>query len=249
LIKVTAARLAELSALDEERFGVRTAKTLVSAIEEVPALIDFCRDQGARLLIVRCPAGGPAVAQALEDAGCRLMDVLAHFTRDLQETQIPADLSPVRIRPAGTEDVEAVVGIARESFRGYQGHYHADPRLDRKACDEVYVSWARRSCLSRQVADEVLVAEDAGILLGFLTLQRNSAEEGQAVLSGVAPAAQGKGIFHSFMVRGMAWCRQGGARRMVYSTQITNIAGQKVVARLGFEMHHSYLTFHKWFDV
>jgi len=246
--KVTGVRPAELSALDEERFGVRTAKAFVSAIEEVPALIDFCRDRGARFLIVRCPAEALAAAQSLEDAGCRLMDVLAYFTRDLQRTPIPADVNPVRIRPARAEDVEAVAGIARESFRGYLGHYHADPRLDRDACDEVYVSWARRSCLSRQVADEVIVAEDAGVQLGFLTLQRNSAEEGQAVLSGIAPAGQGRGIYRSLITWGMEWSRQGGGRRMIAVTQITNIAVQKVLARLGFEMHHSHLTFHKWFD-
>lgn len=246
---VTTARPAQLSALDEERFGVRTAKASVSAIEEVPALIDSCRDQAARLLIVRCPAEGLAVAQALEDAGCRLMDVLAYFARDLHKTQIPADVGQVPIRLARTEDAEAVTGIAREAFKGYMGHYHADPRLDRGACDEVYVSWARRSCLSRQFADEVLVADDAGTLLGFATLRRNSAEEGEGVLFGVAPDAQGKGIHRSLMVRGMEWCRQQGARRMVYSTQITNIAVQKVLARVGFELHHSYLTLHRWFDV
>jgi len=246
---VTAAHRAELSALDEERFGVRTAKTFVSAIEEIPALIDFCRGQRVRFLIARCPAEELAIAQALEGAGCRLMDVLAYYLRDLQKTPIPSDASPVLIRPARAEDVEAVTSIARASFKGYLGHYHADPRLDREACDEVYVSWAQRSCVSRQVADEVIVAEDAGVLVGFLTLGRNSAEEGRAVLSGVAPAARGKGIFRSFMVRGMEWSREWGARRMAYSTQITNIAGQKVVTRLGFEIHRTDLTFHKWFDV
>lgn len=228
---------------------MRTAKAFVSAGEEVAALIDSCRNQAVQLLIVRCPAEELAVAQALEDAGGRLMDVLVYLARDLHATQIPVDVGHVSIRSARREDAEAVASVAREGFKGYVGHYHADPRLDRGACDEVYVSWARRSCLSRQVADEVLVAEDAGILLGFLTLRRNGPEEGEVLLGGVAPAAKGKGIYRSLLVRGMEWCREQGARRTLYSTQIVNIAAERILTRVGFELHHSYLTFHKWFEV
>ena len=79
-------------------------------------------------------------------------------------------------------------------------------------------------------------------------MRLNSPEEGEGVLFGVAPAAQGRGIYRSFMVRGMEWCLAQGTSRMVVSTQITNIAVQKVWTRLGFEPHKSYLTFHRWFD-
>jgi hypothetical protein len=34
---------------------------------------------------------------------------------------------------------------------------------------------------------------------------------------------------------------------MLISTQITNVAVQKVWTRLGFEPSRSYYTFHKWF--
>ena len=35
---------------------------------------------------------------------------------------------------------------------------------------------------------------------------------------------------------------------MVLSTQVTNLAVQKVWSRLGFEPSRSYYTFHLWFD-
>jgi GNAT superfamily N-acetyltransferase len=154
----------------------------------------------------------------------------------------------VSIRTLRDGDGDAVAAIARDSFAGYLGHYHADPRIDRSKADEVYVSWAYRSCVSREVAQEVLIADDGASPLGFATLRRNSPEEGEGVLFGVAPAAQGRGIYRSFMIRGMEWCAAQGASRMVVSTQITNIAVQKVWSRLGFEPHKSYLTFHRWFD-
>ena len=46
----------------------------------------------------------------------------------------------------------------------------------------------------------------------------------------------------------MAWATRQGATRVVYSTQIRNLAVQKVWVREGCEPSHSYLTFHKWFS-
>jgi GNAT superfamily N-acetyltransferase len=199
-------------------------------------------------LIVRCPAGKLDTAQTLEGHGGRLMDVLVYYARDLRKRPIPADTGDVALRPVRPADVATVGVIARQSFQGYFGHYQADPRLDTKLADEVYVSWAERSCLSREVAGEVLIADDGNALLGFATLRMNSPEEGEGVLFGVAPEAQGRGIYRSFMIGGMNWCLTQGATRMVVSTQVTNIAVQKVWTRVGFEPLKSYLTFHCWFD-
>lgn len=239
---------AQLSPLDEERFDIRTAKAQVATVDEVTSTLDFCRQQSVRLLIARCPADRWAAAHALEVAGSRLMDVLVYFKRDLQKTSFPEAAGATTVRTASPQDAEVIAAIARESFKGYQGHYHADPRLDRTACDEVYASWARRSCLSREVAHEVLVATHETELLGFITLRRNSPTEGEVCLNAVTPAAQGQGIYRTLMIHALTWCRDRGCRQVIVSTQITNIAVQKVWARVGFEPDRSYLTFHCWFD-
>jgi len=185
----------------------------------------------------------------MERSGFQLMDTLIYYRRDLQKTPVPADEGTALIRPIHPGDEAAVVAIAVEAFQGYFGHYHADPRLDRAQCDAVYTSWAKRSATSRKVADEVLVAELDGRIAGFATLRLNSADEGEGVLFGVAPFAQGRGIYRSFMVRSMQWCADHRRRYMIVSTQITNLAVQKVWVRLGFEPSHAYYTFHKWYDI
>jgi GNAT superfamily N-acetyltransferase len=184
----------------------------------------------------------------MEREGFLLMDTLVYYRYDLTQSPLPGDNAKVPVRPMRPGEEERVRDVATESFRGYFGHYHADERLDRAKCDEVYVSWAYRSCVSREVADEVLVADLNGSIVGFATLRLNSAEEGEGVLFGVAPSAQGQGVYRSFMIRGMQWCLSNRAKRMVVSTQITNIAVQKVWTRLGFGPSYSYYTFHKWFD-
>lgn len=237
-----------LSAIDEERFGIRTARALQVTLYTLPEVMDFCRMNGVVLLIARCLASEIRVAQAMEQEGCFLMDTLVYYSRNLLNTPIPLDTGKVTIRPIQPGEEDDVKIVAGESFRGYSGHYHADDRLDRKKCDEGYVSWALRSCISRDIGDEVLVADSGGSIVGFATLRLNSPEEGEGVLFGVVPLAQEHGIYRSFMIHGMNWCLSKGATHMVVSTQIANVNVQKVWMRIGFEIRYAYYTFHKWFD-
>ena len=237
-----------LSPLDEARFGMRTAKSSVVTAENLPEILDFCRENRVKLLVARCTGQDLPAVQAMESAGFLLMDTLLYYSRNLARSPIPDDSGQALVRPVQADEAEIVQAIASESFKGYLGHYHADDRLSREACDAVYTSWAYNSCVSRDFADEVLVAEVDGQLAGFATLRLNSPQEGEGVLFGVAPFAQGKGIYRSFMVNGMRWCAAQGAEQMVVSTQITNIAVQKVWVRLGFEPNRAYYTFHRWFD-
>jgi GNAT superfamily N-acetyltransferase len=103
-------------------------------------------------------------------------------------------------------------------------------------------------CINRDANTDVLIGEHpAGVVAGFATLRMNSPEEGEGVLFGVHPCAQGRGMYWSFMVKALEWCGQRGASRMVVSTQITNLSVQKVWTRMGFELFSSYYTFHLWF--
>lgn len=236
-----------LSAIDQERFAIVVARDPQVTAGSLGAALDFCRANEVRLFIARCGTEDLLVAQQLEETGARLMDTLVYYTRGLAKGELPEHTCKVPLRAARPEDAEQVRQLAAESFEGYRGHYHADPRLDRRKCDEAYQSWAHRSCLSKADSEEMLVADD-GRLAGFATLRMNDPDEGEGVLFAVAPRAQGAGLYRALMVGGMRWCREQRARDMVVSTQITNLAVQKVWTRLGFEPSRSYYTFHLWFD-
>ena len=237
-----------LSPLDQERFHFPVAWATDVSADQIEDILAFCHDNRVRLLIARSPAEDIYTAQAVEDAGFRLMDTLVYWTRDLTHTPIPPDTNAIPIRPVRQDEVDAVKTVARESFKSYFGHYHADPRLDRAVCDEIYISWAERSVLMREVADEVLVADLDGTVIGFVALRLTNPTEGQPMLSGVSPSVRGRGIFRSFMTQTMVWSAAQGADHVTVSTQLINIASQKAWARLGFEFSRAYYTFHKWFD-
>ncbi len=236
-----------LSPLDTSRFGVRVARASQVKSEDIPRILDFCVRQSVQLLIARCNTRDLTAAQHLEAQGCFLTDTLVYFRRDLRRTSLP-ELRPIVIRPAEAQDAPAVGEIARQAFRGYDSHYHADPRLDRAACDALYVDWAERSCREPEAADTVLLAEVAGQAAGFLTLKRISSLEADGRLYAVLPSMQGQGIGQALLITGLHWCRQQGLEAMVISTQITNLPSQVSWARVGFVPHVSYYTFHKWFD-
>jgi len=237
-----------LSELDLMRFGVITAKAYNITLETLPQAYEFCREKGVRLLIARVAANHLDTVQQMEADGFRMMDSLVYYAFKYAKKAVPEDQSPYTLRMAKSEDAERVQPVAAHSFQGYFGHYHADPRLDREACDATYTDWAQRSVTDPTMADAVLLVEEGDALLGFATLRMNNPNEGEGILFGVAPEAQGRGIYRTMMVYGMNWTKERGAKQMVVSTQLTNIAVQKVWARVGFEMDHAYYTFHKWFD-
>ncbi len=236
-----------LSDLDRERFGLVTAKAVGVTSASVAALREFCASHAVELCIARCRTSELGAAGALEQSGFRLMDTLNWWARELSHPALPPAPEHVQVRVTTADDASAVRRIAEEAFAAYGGHYHADPRLDRKACDEVYASWAHRSCTVPGVADAVLVAELDARLVGFatVTLDGGCAE---GVLDAVDPAARRRGVYRALSIARLQWSLERGARRVRVSTQITNLASQAGMAGLGFLIAGSEYTFHWWRD-
>jgi len=235
-----------LSDLDTARFGVVIARDPGFTSDGLAAMLAFCRGNGVRMLIGRCLAADLAAAQAMEAAGGQIMDTLIYWTRPLDRPVPPAPAA-VTVRDLDAADREAVLRIARLSFRGYFGHYHADPRLDRAACDAAYMSWAERSCSEPGVASKVWVAEVDHRVAGFLTMVEHGSGEQELVFSGVDPEVQRSGIYRALIAHALIEAQAAGVASLFTSTQLTNAAVQKVWARLGFEPLRAYYTFHLWF--
>jgi GNAT superfamily N-acetyltransferase len=240
---------AALSPLEEARFGVRTARAAdFVTTGSLPAVLDFCSANHVRFLIAKSRADQSGAAQQMERLGFLLTETTMFLTRDLARTPVPPHDGPLTIRPFQLGDEPTVRAIAAQSFRGYFGHYHADPRLDPAKCDEAYVDWAARSCASTEVADAVFMAEEEGTVVGFLTLKRNSAEEGQPVLSGILPRARGRGAYRLLIRQGLEWSQGLGAVRSVAVVHVANTPVLRTLGRLGYEPTYAFYTFHKWFD-
>jgi ribosomal protein S18 acetylase RimI-like enzyme len=237
-----------LSAIDEERFGMTTARVSNVTLDGLSTIIDFCYKNNVVFLISRCLTSEIKVAQEMEKNGFRIMDTLVYYSFNLLSKPIPEDTNNVLIRPIRLGEENDAAKVSAEAFQGYHGHYHADDKLNRTKCDEAYMSWAYNSCISRDYTNEVLVAEINRTIVGIHTLRMNNPDEGELILVCTSPKFQGHGIYKSFIIQGMRWCLERKAKTVILSTQTTNIAVQKVWVRLGFEPINSFYTFHKWFN-
>lgn len=240
--------LVSLSPLDEERFGIRTARASAILAATVPDVLTFCRENRVVLAIGQCSVTEPGAAQEMERAGFLLMDTIVYYARNVGEAEAVAGGRRALVRAFRPGEEEAVVRVAALAFRDYSSHYHADRRLDPRKANQVYASWAFRTCVSREAADQVLVAECEGAVTGFASIRLNGREEADVALFGVDPAWHGQGIGRSLLIHALEWCRSKGVSRLLYSTQITNQPAQKLLMRLGFEPSRAAYTFHKWFD-
>lgn len=232
------------SEIDSERFGVCIARAETVTDDALPQVLDDCGRAGVRMLIARCAGADLPSLQAMEQAGFLLMDAQVKYERRLVG---PEAADRALVRPLRPGDVAAVVAIAREAFGGYAGHYHADRRLPRERCDEVYPSWAGRCC-SGEAADHVVVAEVDGRVAGFGAFQRLDEAEARLQLGAVAPWARGHRLYTTLTFAGMAWCREQGLSRMSAITQTTNLAAQQSWIRSGMLPVDVWYTFHRWFD-
>src|SRR5262249_9679157 len=140
--------------------------------------------------------------------------------------------------------------LAALAFQGYQGHYHADKRLDRSRCDEVYSSWASNCCRGGEFCDHMILIASAndGEIAAFAALKRRDDAELDAALVAVRPTFQGTGLFGQLLDLSQQWGIGKGFTRMLYSTQVTNVTAQRSLCRHGFEPLKSCYTLHKWLD-
>lgn len=232
------------SAVDEARFGIRTAKATAEDAASVDAALDACRRERIELLILRIPTQAHPAVHAAGRAGALLTDTLCYYTAQVGAGR-PATTGSLRFRVAGPSDADPVEALARAAFAGYAGHYGVDPRLRPEDADEVYPSWARQCCLDP--AGPVLLAEAPTGLVAFAALRPGGDGALDVALLAVHPGARRRGAAAELLQHLLTPAGPLAARQpLTYSTQITNVAMQRLLARQGFLPTGSCHTFHWW---
>ena len=235
-----------LSELDRHRFGHVTAKVTLGEQDNPARVLDECRSLGARFVIARCSTLRMTQVQQLESLGFFLTDTLVWYRKDQIEVapvQVPEGYV---VRAATPDDAPLVEATAARSFRNYLSHYHADPRLDRAQCDAVYSSWAVSSCQSGAGAHTILVLTAQGDVAAFAVLKKLDEGDFDGVLFAVHPEHQGRGLHGRLVDLSMNWGAREGFSRMVYSTQLANVAAQRALCHRAFEPFASCHTLHAW---
>lgn len=240
-------------AWDTEQFGFPAGRLdfcvaageYAAAREAKQALLDHvldeCKAEEIRHLIARTDAGDLSTIHALESSGFELVDGIQKFEREAGACEREACGFEVRLlRP---EDRAQVLAIARTSY--IYDRFHKDAALTREIADRVNEAWLENAC-SGAIADAVLVAEDAGSILGFVTCKMDGESRvGVIDMVATALAARRRGVAGAITAAALDWFAGVGAVKVEVGTQLTNIPAARLYQGFGFQPVAVSLTFRR----
>lgn len=240
-----------LSPLDRARFGFEVAK-VDDFSSGIDPLLEQFRANSVKLVISRVPSDDIGLLNELEDRGFRIKDTQLTYRYTLGKGSALAfgESIDFRVRKFEPRDTDALVRVAQESFSGY-GHYAADPRLDPVKCAEIYEDWARNTCRDQKVADHIVVAEAAGVLIGYLSFKIKSAGDEKYAAGGMGAVSnehRSLGVFSAIVRAGLKWGEEIGLAWEEHNVIAANLPVNHAFIRCGFRPSHSMVTLHAWLD-
>ncbi len=226
---------------DTEFFGRRIARLTASRLtpEAVDDALAWCTRHGVECLYCLADADDPPTARLAEAHGFRHVDVRMTLAARLEGAAAPP---PAGTRPWAPADLTALRALARTSHR--DSRFYADPAFPRARCDDLYATWIDRSC--HGYADAVLVADAAGVAVGYVSCHLDGGDAGRIGLFAVDAGHRGRGTGRALLAASLAWFGARGARRVTVVTQGRNVAAQRLYQRGGFVTDALQHWYHKW---
>lgn len=241
-------RSPSLSEVDSRTFGMGVVRATARTEESVAVAEQFAREKGARLIVLRSPTSSLSLLPVFFSQNYLLTDTLLYYGCSPTRVAKKGGRPRLPIRRARPEDAEELFFLAVDCFRSFPSHYHADPRLDRRKCAELYGNWFKRTALADDPDQILMVAEANGEIAGFGTICLHSESMAEAVLAAVKPSLgqQGLMVYRSLLQAGSWEVADRGIKLGFTSTQVQNVSIQKVWANAGWHPLTSAYTFHKW---
>jgi len=237
--------LLSLSSLDSQRFGLRVYRADVAGHESKQIAAELLAEE-CDLAIIRLPAGASGLAAALSRFGFPVLhcDTLVIYEVDLSRSVVSVPTNPqLQFRIAAPFDVPALEALVADTFSGYRSHYSANPFLDPARVLEGYKEWCQ-GFLMRLDGIVWLATIDDCVVAFAACVEDAISKIGEGVLYGVDPRYAGVGIYGDLIRHTRNDFKSKGFRTMRVSTQVWNLAVQKVWAREGFTMASTKDTLH-----
>jgi len=149
---------------------------------------------------------------------------------------MPNDEGGIRIRPAGPDDLDAMVAITAEVFAPNAVEAHIERMIGRRE----QAGWVeiKADDLLRELAaapEACFVAELDGRVVGYVTnVIRRPASRGIIANLAVSAAAQGRGVGRRLLLRSIEHFRGLGLSQAKIETLACNEVGQHLYPSVGF---------------
>lgn len=247
----------EDATIDSQHFDRRIARLTMcysseaSQIDEAQRLVDRVQDElrkgGYECVYARVHLGDTRMIHALERAKFNLMDILQTLRLDLKGPELK--ISSSSIRSFVPSDAPRIMQIARDTFT--PSRFFADTHFSTEAAREYYAKWTRNCCSG--LANDVLVTGVGTDISGYITVRIIDQPTnifhphvGAIDLVRVHPSVQGRGIGTELTKAAVQWFSKNGVRTVLIGTEVNNFAALNCYLNVGFKVHSSKATFHRW---
>ena len=201
-----------------------------------PAVLDEAVDalpvEG--LVTTKVSADDVSAGHALEELGFRLVATQLR----LASSSVSAHATDVGVEFASADDEDRVADVAGRAFA--YSRFHTDPAIRREVADRIKREWARAFFTGAR-GDFMIVARDAGSIIGFLQLFHRD-ERLVIDLIGIAEDHRGRGVGAALIAFAAEHCRPYGV--MDVGTQAANVPSLRLYMRLGFRPYEAANVFH-----
>lgn len=240
------AELCRLLEWDSEFFGRRIARVNGHRLDAALAddILAWAKRHAVECLYFLAEADDPATARLAEERGFREVDVRVTLERRLDGAVASTDASQISVRPAIDADRAALRRLARESHR--DSRFYHDPGFPTSRCDDFYETWIETSVTG--YADAVLVADDDGTAVGYVSCHLSDTDTGAIGLFAVSAAHQGRGAGRALLAAALRWFADHGRRHVTVVTQGRNARAQRLYGAGGFTRHTVQRWYHRWFE-
>lgn len=216
-------------------------KEHVSGADELARqVVEILKQATAETVILRFPSELVAIARLDQPGGRRLQHAgtLLYWEDPLSEDSLLGAGFEAVVSSGGLEPpagfVNSAATLVADSFNGYINHYAYNLQIPPDIARDGYVDWTRRTIADPAGVSILLREGDRAIAMATLKIHASGeAVVGEVELAAVAPDQQGGGRYRDLWraIRGTA--RESGAKRLIISTQASNVRVQRAWARLG----------------
>ena len=226
---------------DSELFGFQVARLHPECVtgERLSKAIENLQAEGIRLAYANLPWSDDTARALLDRVGASMVDRKILFKKCLSAPF--GTPKGVGIWPdlKCTPELEALALTS-----GHLSRFLRDPKVPGHVFPNLYIQWIQRS-VRREIADAVLVAKEAGVLAGMVTLAVDG-DLGNIGLIAVAEGYWGRGIGRRLMVAAEAFCAARKSKWLNVVTQGANQAACALYTSCGFALAEEYAVYHIW---
>lgn len=213
---------------ESDFFALSTAK--LSFSDSVSLLPDESELSRFQLVQAKIPAHRLDVIDNVSLSGFRLVEGEVDFVLPIDAVGNSTFASLFSCRPATENDVAMLRGVASEVFR--HSRFRA-PWYQPNDSGRFYALWAEKAVLGTFDHQCLIIEDEKGCSLGFVTLRALDAHQARIGLLAVWPGCNRKSIGLELMKAAKHWCATRGKNRLYVATQMGNIAALRLYIRSG----------------